>query len=289
MATRLSVLKTYKLFINGKFPRTESGRYLTANHPITGAHLANYCHASRKDVREAVVAARQGSKAWGAATAYLKGQILYRFAEMLENRDVAIAHEISQSTGVSESEARGEVASTVDRIVYYAGWTDKLAQVFGTVNPVASSHFNFSAPEPTGVVGVIAPDRPCLLGAITMLSAVLAGGNSAILIPSPDFPLPVISLAEALATSDFPPGVINILSGPREELVKTLSEHMDVNAMADGSGDPATRMLLQKGAATNLKRIATWDVDWTSNASSQSPYLISKTLEIKTAWHPIGL
>lgn len=289
MATRLSVLKTYKLFINGKSPRSESGRYLAATHPITGAHLANYCHASRKDAREAVLAARLGARTWGAATAYLKGQILYRFAEMLENRGTSIAHEISQSTGASQSEARSEVASTVDRIVYYAGWTDKLAQVFGTVNPVASSHFNFSTPEPTGVVGVIAPDRPCLLGAITMLSAVLAGGNSAVLIPSPIFPLPVISLAEALTTSDFPPGAINILSGPREELVRTLSEHMDVNAMADGSGDPAIRALLQKGVATNLKRLAAWDVVWTNNASSQSPYLISRTLEIKTAWHPIGL
>lgn len=289
MSTRISVLKTYKLFIDGKFPRTESGRYLTASNPTTGAHLANYCQASRKDARDAVIAARKGAKAWASATAYLKGQILYRFAEMLESRDVALAHEIAQSTGVTESAARAEVAVAVDRIVYYAGWTDKLSQVFGSVNPVASSHFNFSTPEPMGVVGILAPDEPCLVGAISMLAATLAGGNAAILVPSVKYPLPLVSLAEVIATSDVPAGVVNILSGPREELAKTLSEHMDVNAMADGSGDPAVRKLLQLGIATNLKRLTTWDVDWNDAAATQSPYLVAKTLETKTAWHPIGL
>lgn len=286
--SRLSVLKTYKLFIDGKFPRTESGRYLKAIDPKTGAHLANYCQASKKDAREAVLAARKGAKAWQGATAYLKGQILYRLAEMLESREAAMAQEISASTGATESKAKSEVAAAVDRIVYYAGWTDKLSQVIGSVNPVASPHFNFTVPEPTGVVGIIAPDEPCLLGAITMLAAVMAGGNSAILIPSVKFPLPLVSLAEVIATSDIPAGVVNILSGPREELVKTLSEHMDVNAMADGSGDPAIRKTLQLGIATNLKRLATWDVNWNDDAACESPYLISKTLEAKTAWHPIG-
>lgn len=286
--SRLSVLKTYKLFIDGKFPRTESGRYLKAIDPKTGAYLANYCQASKKDAREAVLAARKGAKAWQGATAYLKGQILYRLAEMLESREAAMAQEIASSTGVTESKAKAEVAAAVDRIVYYAGWTDKLSQVIGSVNPVASPHFNFTVPEPTGVVGIVAPDEPCLLGAITMLAAIMAGGNSAIVIPSVKFPLPLVSLAEVIATSDIPAGVVNILSGPREELVKTLSDHMDVNAMADGSGDSAIRKTLQLGIATNLKRLATWDVNWNDDAACQSPYLISKTLEAKTAWHPIG-
>ena len=285
---RLNVLKTYKLFIDGKFPRTESGRYLTATNPKTGEHLANDCHASRKDTREAVLAARKGAKAWGGATAYLRGQILYRLAEMLESREAALAEELVASTACTDAVARAQISASVDRIVYYAGWTDKISQIFGSINPVASSHFNFTIPEPTGVVGVIAPDRPSLLGAVTMLAATLAGGNSAIVVPSEIFPLPMVSLAEVIAVSDVPAGVVNILSGPRAEIVQTLSDHMDVNAVADGSGDPETRQTLQMGIATNLKRLAVWDVNWTDDAECQSPYLIAKTMETKTAWHPIG-
>ncbi len=285
---RLNVLKTYKLFIDGKFPRTESGRYLTATNPQTGAHLANYCHASRKDTREAVLAARKGAKTWGGATAYLRGQVLYRLAEMLESREAALAEELAASTACTDAVARAQIAASVDRIVYYAGWTDKLSQVFGTVNPVASSHFNFTVPEPMGVVGVLAPDRPSLLGAVTMLAATLAGGNAAIVVPSEIFPLPMVSLAEVIAVSDVPAGVVNILSGPRAEIVQTLSTHMDVNALADGTADPVTRKVVQLGIATNLKRLALWDVNWTDDAECQSPYLIAKTLESKTAWHPIG-
>ena len=207
MSTRLPVLKTFKLFINGKFPRAESGRTLVAKHPGTGRHLANYGQASRKDLREAVVAARQGAKVWAGATAYLRGQILYRLAEMLESREAALAQEMADSTGATWESARAEVAASVDRLVYYAGWTDKLSQVLGTVNPVASPHFNFTLPEPTGVVGIVAPDSPCLLGAITMLAAVLAGGNAAILLPSAKFPLPALTLGEVgqiFPLPDFP-------------------------------------------------------------------------------------
>jgi acyl-CoA reductase-like NAD-dependent aldehyde dehydrogenase len=289
MSTRLSVLKTYKLFIDGKFPRTESGRYLTAANPSTGAHLANYCQASKKDAREAVVAARKGAKAWAGATAYLKGQILYRLAEMMESREASLAQELIDSTGCTAAAAKAEVSLAIDAVVYYAGWTDKLSQVFGAVNPVASSHFNFTVPEPTGVVGVVAPNHPSLLGSVAMMAAVLAGGNAVILMPSESFPLPLVSLAEVIATSDVPAGVVNILSGPRAELVKTLSDHLDVNAMADGSADPALRKMLQLGVASNLKRLAVWDVDWKKSGSFQSPYLITKTLESKTAWHPIGI
>lgn len=289
MSTRLSVLKTYKLFIDGKFPRTESGRYKAVTHAKTGEHLANYCLASKKDLRDAVVAARKGAKAWASATAYLKGQILYRLAEMLESREASISREISQTTGCTEAVATAEVLAAVDRIVYYAGWTDKLSQVFGSVNPVASPHFNFTMPEPTGVVGIVAPDSPSLLGAVTMLAATLAGGNAAILIISETHPLPMVSLAEALATSDIPAGVVNILSGPRSELVKTLAEHLDVNAVADGSGDASVRKELQLGMATNLKRLSAWDVDWTDDATCQSPWLIQQTMEAKTAWHPMGM
>ena len=289
MSTRLSVLKTYKLFINGKFPRAESGRTLVAAEPGTGRHLANYGQASRKDAREAVVAARQAAKAWGGVTAYLRGQIIYRLAEMLESREAALTQEIVDSTGASVAAARAEVMASVDRLVYYAGWTDKLSQVLGTVNPVASPHFNFTLPEPTGVVGIVAPERPCLLGAVTMLAAVLAGGNTAILLASPKFPLPTLTLAEVIATSDVPAGVVNILSGPQAEMVRSLADHMDVNAMADGSADPAIRKDLQLGIAKNLKRLAACDVDWADNASAQSPDLISKTLEMKTAWHPMGV
>lgn len=292
MSTRLNVLKTYKLFIDGKFPRTESGRYLQAHSPKDGRHLANYCQASRKDLREAVVAARKGTKAWAAASAFLKGQILYRLAEMLEGREVALAQEIADSAGQSVATARQEVAAAVDRLVYYAGWTDKVAQVMGSVNPVASPHFNFTILEPMGVVGLLAPDRPTLLGAVTLLGAALVGGNAVILITSDALPLPVVSFAEVVATSDVPAGVVNILSGQRAELAKTLAEHMDVNAVVDACGDAKVRHELELGVAANLKRLVKCDFaekDWWDGAKSESPYHILGTLEAKTAWHPMGV
>jgi len=290
MRKRLNVLKTYKLFIDGKFPRTESGRAAKALAAGSGEHLANYCLASRKDLREAVMAARKGAKTWAAASAYLKGQILYRLAEMLEGREAALAEEIARSTGCSGAAAREEIGASADRLVHFAGWTDKLQQVLGAVNPVASSHFNFTTLEPTGVVALLAPDRPCLLGAVTMLAAALAGGNAVVLLASETFPLPLVTLAEVIATSDVPAGAVNILTGQRAELVKTLAEHMDVNAVADGCRDPAIRTALQLGAAANLKRLAAWDVsDWTDDAVCASPYHVVNLMEAKTAWHPIGV
>jgi len=288
---RLAVLKTYKLFIGGKFPRTESGRYKVAQSPKTGEHLANYCHASRKDFRDAVVAARKALPTWAASSAYLKGQILYRAAEMLESRAESLTAELQASTGSDHKTARAEVDASIDRLVYYAGWSDKFQQVFGSVNPVASSHFNFSTPEPTGVVGVFCPDSPSLLGLISLAAPAIVGGNTVVVLASEKFPLPAITLAEIIATSDVPGGVINLLTGERAELAPHFSTHMDVNAVIDGSGDKATAEIFREGAATNLKRVSVRSEkqadDWFAE-SCQDPYRILDTIEFKTAWHPIG-
>ena len=233
--SRIGVLKTYKLFIGGKFPRTESGRTLTAVAARSGEHLAHYCRGSKKDVRDAVVSARAAVAGWASATAYLRGQILYRAAEMIEGRAASFASVITQSTGVTSAAARREVEAATDRLVHFAGWSDKIAQVFGTVNPVASPHFNFSTPEPAGVVVVIAPDEPGLLGFIDAVAPVVVAGNAVVALASEKFPLPAMELAEALATSDLPGGVINILTGRRTELAPTFATHMDVNAIVDAS------------------------------------------------------
>src|SRR5450759_1259961 len=203
---RLDVKKTYKLFIGGKFPRSESGRYLPAKSPA-GEHLDNFAHASRKDFRDAVVAARTASDGWSKATAYNCGQILYRAAEMLQNRAGELVAEIARSTGVSAAKAKREVTMAIDRLVHFAGWTDKYPQVFGSVNPVASSHFNFTTPEPTGVVVVLAPDEPSLLALVSLVAPVILSGNAAIVVASEKFPLPATTFAEILATSDLPGGV----------------------------------------------------------------------------------
>jgi len=288
---RLPVLKTYKLSIGGKFPRTESGRYLVAKSPTTGDHLANYCHASRKDFRDAVTAARKAQPAWAAHSAYLRGQILYRAAEMLEGRATSLADELARSTGQSPAEARAEVDATIDRLVYFAGWTDKIAQVFGTVNPVASPHFNFTTPEPTGVVAIVCPDACPLLALVSLAAPALLGGNTAVVVVSQDFPLPALTFAEVAATSDLPGGVLNILSGLRAELAPTLASHRDVNALVDGSGDAEISTVLRQGSAANLKRFASPDLDpadWFGEKGAD-PYRILDTLEFKTVWHPIGL
>ena len=220
---RLKVLKTYKLYIGGKFPRTESGRTMTARHASTGEHLAHYSHASRKDLRDAIVAARAALPGWSATTAYLRGQILYRAAEMIEGRAASFATEICEVTGASAAAARREVEASVDILVHFAGWTDKLGSVFGSVNPVASPHFNFTFPEPSGVVGVFAPDQPSLLGLTSLLGRVVLSGNTCVALASETAPLPALSLAEALATSDLPGGVINLLTGKRTELAPWLA------------------------------------------------------------------
>jgi acyl-CoA reductase-like NAD-dependent aldehyde dehydrogenase len=288
MSTRLDVKKTYKLYIGGKFPRSESGRYLPAKS-AAGAHLDNFAHASRKDFRDAVVAARAAVAGWGKASAYNRGQILYRAAEMLQNRAAELGQEIARSTGVSAVKAAREVTLAIDRLVYYAGWTDKYSQVFGSVNPVASPHFNFTTPEPMGVVVVLAPDEPSLLALVSLVAPVILSGNTVIVVSSEKFPLPAATFAEILATSDLPGGVVNLLTGRRAELAPHITTHMDVNAIVDGVGDAALSATLQAGVATNLKRYAKRvAVDWFS-AKVEDPYLILDTVEFKTAWHPIGI
>jgi len=290
MSTRLDVKKTYKLYIGGKFPRSESGRYLPANSP-TGAHLDNYVHASRKDFRDAVVAARAAVDGWSKATAYNRGQILYRTAEMLQNRAAELVNEVARSTGIGAAKARREVTLAIDRLVFFAGWTDKYPQVFGSVNPVAMSHFDFTTPEPTGVVVVLAPDEPSLVALLSLVAPVILSGNAAIVIPSEKFPLPTVTFAEILATSDLPGGVVNILTGKRAELVPHIAGHLDVNAVIDAAGNKELSAKLQAGTAINLKRYANRSLapaDWFT-AKAEDPYWILDTVEFKTAWHPIGL
>ena len=283
---RLGVLKTYKLYVGGKFPRTESGRYYKLTSP-SGEALANLCQASRKDFREAVVAARAAQGKWASATAYLRGQILYRIAEMLEGRAGQFATELIQM-GAEPDAARAEVACAIDRLVYYAGWCDKYQQVFSSVNPVASSHFNFSVPEPTGVVSVIAPQDTGLIGLISVIAQIIAGGNACVALASQHKALCAITLAEVLHTSDLPGGVVNLLTGDPAELLEHFASHMDVNALVYCGNDPAEIQQLRTHAADNLKRAILRDrTDWLAD-DAQSPYDILDTVEIKTTWHPIG-
>jgi acyl-CoA reductase-like NAD-dependent aldehyde dehydrogenase len=290
MSTRLDVRKTYKLYIGGNFVRSESGRCLPARSP-EGVLLANACLASRKDFRDAVAAARSAFGGWAKKTAYLRGQILYRAAEMLENRAGELETELTRSTGASADEARREVTEAIDRLVYYAGWTDKYPQVFSSVNPVATPHFNFTLPEPTGVVTVLAPDAPALLPLVSLVAPVILSGNAAVVVASDTFPLPAVTFTEILATSDLPGGVVNLLTGRRGDLVSHIASHMDVNAIVDGTGSPELGAKLQNGTAINLKRYArhplTPDQWFTGHA--EDPYWILDTVEFKTAWHPIGL
>lgn len=287
---RLDVRKTYKLYIGGNFVRSESGRSLPVSDS-QGRALDNICHASRKDLRDAVSAARPATEGWAKKSAYLRGQILYRAAEMLENRADSMSAEIERSTGAHSKKARAEVDLTIDRLVYFAGWTDKFTQVFGAVNPVATSHFNFSVPEPTGIVAVLAPDEPSLAGLVSAVAPVIVTGNSAIVVASEKFPLPALTFAEILATSDLPGGVINILSGQRKELIPHLAGHMDINAIVNATPGEEAHAALQAGTAINLKRYSRRTLapeDWLGPAG-EDPYWILDTVEIKTAWHPIGL
>jgi acyl-CoA reductase-like NAD-dependent aldehyde dehydrogenase len=290
MNTRLDVHKTYKLFIGGNFVRSESGRTLPAKS-AAGALLENACLASRKDFRDAVVAARKAFEGWAKKTAYLRGQILYRSAEMLQRRSGELVEEITRSTGVSPGKARREVVLTINRLVYFAGWTDKYSQMFGSVNPVASSHFNFTTPEPSGVAVVLAPDEPPLAALVSLVAPVILSGNAAVVVASDKFPLPAITLTEILATSDLPGGVVNVLTGKRDDLVPHIASHMDVNAIVDGTGLSETGAKLQAGSALNLKRYANHTLAqeaWFTD-QAEDPYWILDTVEFKTAWHPIGL
>jgi acyl-CoA reductase-like NAD-dependent aldehyde dehydrogenase len=260
--TRVPVRKTYKLFVGGAFPRSESGRtYEAEGH--------NIARGSRKDLRDAVRAARGAAVKWSAMTAYNRGQVLYRAAEMMEAR----ASELAELCA-----GREEVERAIDRVVWYAGWTDKLAQVLGGANPVAGPYFNFTVPEPTGVVGIVAPGEPALLGLVSRLAPVLAGGNVAVVIASEAHPRAAIELAEVLATSDVPGGVVNVLTGLRDELAPHLAAHLDVDALDLDRGDAE----LERAAADNVKRVVF------ARAGAQSPYEISSFLELKTVWHPMG-
>ncbi|MEM9419732.1 MAG: aldehyde dehydrogenase family protein [Planctomycetota bacterium] len=277
---RLNVLKTYKLYIGGKFPRTESGRYYKLES--NGETLANLCLSSRKDFRNAVVAARAAQGGWAKSSAFLKSQILYRIAEMLEGRASQFAAELVQM-GADPSEARAAVTASIDLLVYYAGWADKYTQVFSSVNPVASSHFNFSIPGPTGVVGVIAPEGTGLLGLVGAIAPAIVGGNSVVVLASQSKALCAVTLAEVLHTSDLPGGVVNLLTGERGELLEHFASHMDVNAVVYAGDDADELAALQTGAAGNLKRVIS-----RTDASESTPYAILDTQELKTTWHPIG-
>lgn len=284
-ANRIAVAKTYKIYIGGKFPRTESGRYFTLEDK-QGNVIANLCRGSRKDFRNSVVAARKAQAGWAKASAYLRGQILYRIAEMLEGRREQFIAELKLQ-GLNQRAAEKEVDQSIDRLIYFAGWSDKYQQVFSAVNPVASSHFNFSVLEPTGVVSILAPDDSSLLGLISNIAAAIVGGNTCVVLASESKPLCAVSFAEVLHASDVPGGVVNILTGFRSELTEFFASHMDVNAVVYCDGGKAQAKTIQELAADNIKRvIARNRVDWSGDA--ENPYLIRDTQEVKTTWHPIG-
>jgi acyl-CoA reductase-like NAD-dependent aldehyde dehydrogenase len=284
---RLAVQKTYKLFIGGKFARGENGRVIAARDGH-GNVLANYARASRKDFRDAVRAARSAIPGWTKYSPYLRGQILYRAAEMLEGRRLELENELAR-VDRSGTGARREVTATIDRLVYYAGWTDKFSQILGSVNPVATSHFNFTIPEPTGVVVALTPDAPALLGLVSVIAPIIAAGNSVIALASTANALAPLTFSEIIATSDLPPGVFNLLAGDRNELAPHFASHMDVNAIVDGSGDDKIGEELQGGSAINVKRYVRRGVGNYFVRDAENPYWILDTVEMKTAWHPIGL
>ncbi|MET9735558.1 aldehyde dehydrogenase family protein [Streptomyces sp. NPDC006458] len=284
--TRLPVFKTYKLFVGGKFPRSESGRVYEVTDS-KGNWLANAPQASRKDARDAVVAARKAFGAWSGATAYNRGQILYRVAEMLEGRREQFVREVAEAEGLSRSKAAAQVDAAIDRWVWYAGWTDKIAQVVGGANPVAGPYFNLSSPEPTGVVVVVAPQESSFLGLVSVIAPVIATGNTAVVVASENSPLPALSLGEVLATSDLPGGVVNVLSGRTAEISAPLAAHQDVNAIDLAGADEVLAKELEIAAADNLKRVLRPQPvdDWSVPAGTDR---MTAFLETKTVWHPTG-
>jgi acyl-CoA reductase-like NAD-dependent aldehyde dehydrogenase len=287
---RMPVRKTYKLYVGGAFPRSESGRsYVVTDSK--GAFMANAAAASRKDARDAVSAARKAFDGWSTRAPYNRGQVVYRVAEVLEARRSQLAEEVQRAEGVSRRRAETAVDVSIDRLVWYAGWADKIAQIVGGTNPVAAPYFNFSLPEPTGVVGVVAPQASALLGLVSVVAPVIVTGNTVVVVASQDRPIPAITLAEVLATSDVPGGVVNVLTGTLADTVPTLASHMDVNAvdLTGLSGDPEVATAMEKEAAQNLKRVLrppdtepSWD---------DPPGLTRLTafLETKTVWHPVGI
>jgi acyl-CoA reductase-like NAD-dependent aldehyde dehydrogenase len=283
---RLRVRKTYKLAIGGAFPRSESGRSYPV-HDASGALLANAAQASRKDVRDAVVAARKAFPGWSGATPYNRGQVIYRVAEMLDGRREQFAAEVAAAEGVTTAAALAAVGESIDRIVWYAGWADKFAQVAGSANPIAGPYFNFSLPEPSGVVAILAPQESSLLGFVSALAPVLCTGNTAVIVASERRPLPAVSLSEVLATSDLPGGVANVLTGFTSELAPWLASHRDVNAI-DLTGVAAPdRAELQRAAADNVKRVYIPAAeDWAAEPGTER---LTAFVETKTVWHPIGV
>ena len=286
---RLSVRKTYKLFIGGAFPRSESGRAYPV-HDGAGQLLAHAAQASRKDVRDAVLAARSASTGWAAASAYNRGQVLYRVAEILEGRRAQFAAEVARTEQSTPAAADAAVTAAIDRWVWYAGWADKYAQLVGSTNPVTGPYFNFSVPEPTGVVGVFAPQRSSLLGLVSVLAPVIATGNTAVVLAAQNRPLPALSLGEVLATADVPGGVVNLLTGFTAELAPGLAGHRDVNAVDLTGLDPAQRTAAQRAAAENVKRVysprTTNEPDWSADPGTGR---LTAFIETKTVWHPIGV
>lgn len=284
---RLPVLKTYKLFIGGGFPRSESGRFFT---PVSkaGDPIANVCRASRKDLRDAVTSAYKAQPGWEGRSAFLRGQILYRIAEMMEGKRAQFLDEL-EVLNPGKGNQKAEFSRAVDLVVHYAGWCDKYQQIFSTVNPVASPHFNFSIPGPSGVIGIIAPAKFPLLGLVSLVVPVIAGGNSCVVLASETNPLPAVTLGEVLATADVPGGVVNILTGFAEELLPYFSTHMEINGISFSGLKPAQVEEVSTGAALNIKRVADYNALDFSSKSSQSPYMILDFQEIKTTWHPIGV
>ena len=284
-AERIPVMKTYKIFIGGKFPRTESGRYY---QPMgaDGKPLANVCRSSRKDVRDAVVAARGAVGGWAGRSAFNRSQILYRIGEMLEGRTAQFVHELVLH-GATPKQAEAEVAAAIDRWIHYAGWCDKYQALFSSVNPTNSSHFNFSVYEPTGVVGIMSGASNGLLELVSLIAPVIAGGNTCVVVASEKHPLPAVTFTEVLATSDLPGGVVNLMTGFRSELLKPLVAHMDINAVVVADPSKEERAMLDSEATCNLKRVVFPKVkDW-SREEAQSPYFILDMQEVKTTWHPI--
>ncbi len=282
--SRIDINKTYKLYIGGKFPRTESGRYYAINNS-KGNLIANMCLATRKDFRNAVVVARKAQNSWADTTALNKGQILYRIAEMLEGRKDQFIKELVMQ-GETAEKAKNEVEMSVDRLVYYAGWSDKYQQLFSSVNPVSSSHFNFSNLEPVGVVSIIAPEEQSLLGLVSVIAPAIVGGNVVIVLASENKPLTAISFAEVLNSSDVPGGVVNILTGKQSELISHMASHMDVNTIIYCGKGEDTIKTINELASNNVKRTVFYKKTNWNNEQSESPYFIEKTQEVKTTWHP---
>jgi acyl-CoA reductase-like NAD-dependent aldehyde dehydrogenase len=288
MSDRLDVRKTYKLYIGGAFPRSESGRTYEVRRP-DGTFLANAAKASRKDARNAVLAARKGTQAWSAATAYNRGQVLYRIAEVMEGRRDQFVADVRDADACSPTQAAAEVDAAIDRWVWYAGWADKLAQVLGSANPVAGPYFNFSVPEATGVVAAVAPPDGSLLGLVSVVAPILVSGNAVVVVPSLTKPLPAITLGECLATSDVPAGVVNILTGDAAEMMPWLAEHADVNAIdLTGVTDDALATELERAAAGTIKRVRRPEAgaDWYADPGLSR---IRSFVETKTVWHPMGV